>query len=82
MIFGTATAQARPGIGSVPLQFPGRIDIKVFFFLGLIGFLIFWSFWGRSLEMYIYGQPASEQQPINPIGAGIEAAITKLADWL
>ncbi|HIJ55556.1 MAG TPA: PDZ domain-containing protein [Deltaproteobacteria bacterium] len=76
MIFGTATTEARPRIGSVSLRSPASFDITVLFFLGLIGFLIFWSFWGKSLEMYFYGKPFSDQQPINPIGAGIEEVPT------
>ena len=47
--------QHRSRIGLAPARSQGGFDIKILLFLGLIGFLLFWSFWGRSIEMRLYG---------------------------
>ena len=53
MMIGAIPHRSR--IGLAPARSQGGFDVKILLFLGLIGFLLFWSFWGRSIEMRIYG---------------------------
>ncbi len=64
------TVQNRPNVASAGALFEG-FDLKVILFLGLIGFLLFWSFWGKALEKRVYGQPPQDQQSLDNLGAEI-----------
>ena len=62
--------QNRPNVASAGALFEG-LDLRVILFLGLIGFLLFWSFWGKALEKRVYGQPSQGQQSLDNLGAEI-----------
>jgi Na+/H+ antiporter NhaD/arsenite permease-like protein len=64
------TVQNRPNVASADALFEG-FDLRVILFLGLIGFLLFWSFWGKTLEKRVYGQPSQGQQSLDNLGAEI-----------
>lgn len=64
------TIQNRPNVTSAGVLFEG-FDLRVILFLGLIGFLLFWSFWGKTLEKRVYGQPSQGQQSLDNLGAEI-----------
>ncbi len=64
------TVQNRPNVASAGALFEG-LDLRVILFLGLIGFLLFWSFWGKALEKRVYGQPFQDQQSLDNLGAEI-----------
>ena len=76
MILETTTTQAETRTGSVSMRPVGWGDVRGLLFVGFIAFLLFWSFWGKTLEIYMYGQPVTKSQPINSIGAQIEAVPT------
>jgi len=64
------TVQNRSNVASAAVLFEG-FDLRVILFLGLIGFLLFWSFWGKALEKRVYGQPSQDQQSLDNLGAEI-----------
>ena len=73
-----STAQERPQAASFAFHFEG-FDLKGILFLALIGFLLFWSFWGKTLERKMYEQPSpgntsSGQNSFDPLGAEIVAS--------
>ena len=48
-----------------------RFDLRVILFLGLIGFLLFWSFRGKDIEKRVYVQHFSGYQALDNLGAEI-----------
>jgi Na+/H+ antiporter NhaD/arsenite permease-like protein len=62
--------QDRPNVASAAVLFEG-FDLKVILFLCLIGFLLFWSFWGKALEKRVYSQPPPGHQSLDNLGAEI-----------
>lgn len=66
----TGTVQSRPHVASAAVRSQG-FDLKVILFMGLICFLLFWSFWGKALEKKVYGRPSLDQQGSGNLGAEI-----------
>ena len=64
--------QHRSRIGLAPARLQGGFDVKILLFMGLIGFLLFWSFWGKSIEMRVYGT-SSDHRSWNDLGIQIAA---------
>jgi len=60
----------RPDLAAASGRLEG-FDLKVALFLGLICFLLFWSFWGKDLEKRIYSQPSLDLHGPGNIGAEI-----------
>ena len=46
-----------------------KFDAKVVFFLSLIGFLLIWSFWGKSFEKRLYIKHLPESPVFGKLGA-------------
>ena len=66
------TIEHRPRAGLVAARSRRGFDAKTLLFLGLIGFLLFWSFWGKSIEMRAYGI-SPKQRSWDYMGAQISA---------
>jgi Na+/H+ antiporter NhaD/arsenite permease-like protein len=48
-----------------------EFDLRIILFLWLIGFLIFWSFWGKDLEKRFYGASNSGLRALDNVGAEV-----------
>jgi Na+/H+ antiporter NhaD/arsenite permease-like protein len=72
MIVGTL--QNRPYTASSASRFEG-FDLRVILFLALIGFMLFWAFWGRSLEKRVYGEPPRGLRSLDYLG--VEIAVSQ-----
>lgn len=66
------TMKNRPNVAAASVRLEG-FDLKVALFLGLMCFLLFWSFWGKDLEKRIYG-PTSLQLH-GPGNLGVEIIV-------
>jgi Na+/H+ antiporter NhaD/arsenite permease-like protein len=64
------TMKSRSSVAAASVKFEG-FDLKVALFLGLICFLLFWSFWGEDLEKRIYGPTSLELHGPGTLGAEI-----------
>ncbi len=64
------TARNRPHVALPAVRFE-RFDLRVMLFLGLIGFLLFWSFMGKDIEKRVYVQHSSGYQALDNLGAEI-----------
>ena len=62
--------KSRANVGAASVNYEG-FDLKVILFLGLISFLLFWSFWGKDLEKRIYGPTSLQLHGPGTIGAEI-----------
>ena len=66
----TRTMRSSPNVAAASGRLEG-FDLKVALFLGLICFLLFWSFWGKDLEKRIYDQPSLDLHGPGSIGAEV-----------
>lgn len=64
-----SAARTRNLAGPTAMGFE-RLDLRALLFLCVIGFLLFWSLWGKDLERRFYGA-SSGFQALDSLGAGL-----------
>ncbi|MBW1942812.1 MAG: PDZ domain-containing protein [Deltaproteobacteria bacterium] len=66
----SVSLKSRPAVAASVGPFQ-KLDLKAVLFVGLICFLIFWSFGGKALERKAYGPPSTDYQGPGDLGAEI-----------